>query len=81
MTERVCKTCGFWSQWQPSTGDCLLHAYERRNAIINNSEANPARAADATPDDHACSKWAPLDEVRDYVNGGAEPPAWSLEAT
>lgn len=81
MTGRICKTCGFWSQWLPSSGDCLLHAYQRRNAILNDSEAPPARPADMTAVDDTCAKWAPSAEVKEFVNGGQEPAAWKQHET
>lgn len=78
---RTCATCGFWSRWLPSCGDCLLHAYARRNAIIKGSaDVPPGISAPMTAADETCSKWAPHAEVRAFAHGGAEPGAWKARA-
>lgn len=75
---RTCTTCGFFSQWLPSAGDCMLKPYIRRNALLSDAAHIPSReSAVMTGIDDTCEKWAPPAEVTDFVHGGAAPPAWT----
>ena len=75
----TCKTCGFWIQWLPTCGDCMLKPYIRHAALIADNQLPPPAFAQAimTSEDETCNRWAPRDEVRAFIGGGAEPPAWT----
>lgn len=80
MSERICENCGFWSQWLPNMGDCMLQPYVRHNAMLHAAPGAPTPpevAAIETVKSETCAKWAPLAEVRDFAGGGPPPPAWS----
>lgn len=69
MTAPICATCGFWSRWLPSAGDCLRHAYMRRHEMINGLPARESRPADMTGEDDTCPHHAPLETVRAFLDG------------
>lgn len=63
MTTPTCATCGFWSRWLPSAGDCLRHAYMRRHEFLHDLPARAARSAEMTGEDDTCRHHATLDAV------------------
>lgn len=70
---RSCASCANWSQWLGETGDCLFHAYRRREAIIaaeNPRELEaaqerwPSRSARMSTADEVCDGWTALSEIQ-----------------
>lgn len=77
MSETTCQSCGFYSQWMPSAGDCLLFAYQRRAMIVRGAkDVPPGVSAPMMSNDDTCNKWAPVEQVRAYVHGGDDPAQW-----
>ena len=67
---KTCAGCGFWSKWMPSTGDCLHHTYMRRHEIVEGKPSvREGRAAECTDASDTCGHWAPLADVRRFVDG------------
>lgn len=62
---RCCGTCRFWSRWLPNTGDCLLYALQRQDALMaaENTDAWrrewPSKSARTSSDLEVCDGWAP----------------------
>jgi hypothetical protein len=69
---RSCASCGNWSQWLGETGDCLLYAYRRREALLatRGSEetaawraAWPRKGARTTSASESCDGWVQVGSV------------------
>lgn len=57
---RSCASCGNWSPWLSETGDCLFHAYTRRQQMIDDAppaDRLPLKSARMTSADEVCDGW------------------------
>lgn len=54
VDDRNCAACRFWSRWLRETGECLLHALKRRQAIIDGRAAAPPKAARVSSAGETC---------------------------
>ncbi len=60
---RYCKGCRFWSQWLPTTGDCMAYASKRQDAWLASDDMEafarewPPRPAADTQAHDTCDQW------------------------
>lgn len=63
---RCCANCRSWSRWLGTTGDCLLHAYRRRQQILDGTPAAQLpemKAARTTDASEACDGFEPTERT------------------
>ncbi|MGN6270907.1 MAG: hypothetical protein ACTHM0_13565 [Sphingomonas sp.] len=60
---RSCSTCSYWSRWLPHTGDCMLYALQRREALLKAGDMDayrrawPSKSARTSSDLEVCDGW------------------------
>ncbi|QIG80070.1 hypothetical protein [Stakelama tenebrarum] len=61
--EGRCADCAYWSRWLPHTGDCMMYAMLRREALFAADDLDryyrewPSKSARVTSDHECCDRW------------------------
>jgi len=62
-SDKECASCRYWSRWLPETGDCLLYAMLRQEALLAAEDMEdfrrdwPSKCTRATSAHETCDKW------------------------